>query len=89
MLVYDKHFIRNSIRYFIDMYFSVVNVSKISAASYVQTTPFLQCLALHCLPITVQPVARKFGTIPHSFVNESTSDVIDETKKAQKKPNLE
>jgi len=62
----------------------VVYVSKIFAGSYAQTTPFLQCLALHCLPITVHPVARKFGTIPHSFVNESTSDVIDETKNVQK-----
>jgi len=59
-------------------------VGKIFAGSYVQTTPWLQSLTLHSLPITVQPVARKVGTIPHSFVNESTSDVIDETKNVQK-----
>ena len=82
MLVYNKQFIRKA--YFIDVHLLVVYVSKIFARSYAQTTPFLQCLALHSLPITVQPVARKVGTIPHSFVNESTSDVIDETKNVQK-----
>jgi hypothetical protein len=77
MVLYDK-------AHFIDVHLLVLYVSKISAGACAQTTPFLPCLELQCLPITGQPVARKFSAIPHSFVNESTSDVIDETKNAQK-----